>query len=63
MDIQTYKTRFSSNNYTKCATKDDITIWNDKPKRDFIFTEDAADAILKLIKTNYTGVINLGQVK
>ena len=41
-------------------TKDDITIWNDKPKRDFIFTEDAADAILKLIKTNYTGVINLG---
>ena len=41
-------------------TKDDVSIWNDKPKRDFIFTEDAADAILKLINTNYTGVINLG---
>ena len=41
-------------------TKDEVTIWNDKPKRDFIFTEDAADAILKLINTNYTGIINLG---
>ena len=41
-------------------TKDNVTIWNDKPKRDFIFTEDAADAILKLINTNFTGIINLG---
>ena len=40
--------------------KDEVTIWNDKPKRDFIFTEDAADAILKLINTDYTGIINLG---
>ena len=40
--------------------KDEVSIWNDKPKRDFIFTEDAADAILKLINTNYTGIINLG---
>ena len=39
--------------------KDEVTIWNDKPKRDFIFTEDAADAILKLINTDYTGIINL----
>ena len=31
---------------------DEVTIWNDKPKRDFIFTEDAADAILKLLNTN-----------
>ena len=38
--------------------KDEVTIWNDKPKRDFIFTEDAADAILKLINTDYTGIIN-----
>ena len=41
-------------------TKGKVTIWNDKPKRDFIFTEDAADAILKLMDTDYTGVINLG---
>ena len=40
--------------------EDEVTIWNDKPKRDFIFTEDAADAILKLINTDYTGIINLG---
>jgi len=40
--------------------KNEVTIWNDKPKRDFIFTEDAADAILKLINTDYTGIINLG---
>mgnify|MGYP001172258027 CR=1 FL=1 len=40
--------------------KDEVSIWNDKPKRDFIFTEDAADAILKLINTDYTGIINLG---
>ena len=39
---------------------DKVTIWNDKPKREFIFTEDAADAILKLLNTNYTGVVNLG---
>ena len=42
---------------------DNVTIWNDKPKRDFIFTEDAADAILKLLDTNYTGVVNLGTGK
>ena len=28
--------------------KDNVTIWSDIPKRDFIFTEDAADAVLKL---------------
>ena len=40
--------------------KNEVTIWSDKPKRDFIFTEDAAEAILKLINTNFTGIINLG---
>ena len=40
--------------------KNEVSVWNDKPKRDFIFTEDAADAILKLINTDYTGIINLG---
>ena len=41
-------------------TKKEIKIWNDKPKRDFIFTEDAADAILRLLETDYTGIVNLG---
>ncbi len=40
--------------------KDSVKIWSDKPKRDFIFTEDAADAVLKLLNTNYVGVVNLG---
>jgi len=44
-------------------TKEEVKIWNDEPKRDFIFTEDAADAILKLIESNYQGVINLGSGK
>ena len=43
--------------------KNEIKIWNDKPKRDFIFTEDAADAVLKLINCDYNGVINLGTGK
>ena len=43
--------------------KDNVKIWNDKPKRDFIFTEDAADAVLKLINSNYEGTINLGTGK
>ncbi len=41
-------------------TKKEIKIWNDKPKRDFIFTEDAADAVLRLLETDYTGIVNLG---
>lgn len=40
--------------------KEQVTIWNDLPKRDFIFIEDAADAVLKLIESNFNGVINLG---
>lgn len=43
--------------------KEIVKIWNDNPKRDFIFTEDAADAVLKLLNTNYEGVINLGTGK
>jgi len=43
--------------------KEKISIWNDQPKRDFIFTEDAADAVLKLIETKFEGIINLGTGK
>ena len=43
--------------------KDKVEIWSDKPKRDFIFTEDAADAVLKLLKTDFTGTLNLGSGK
>ncbi len=43
--------------------KEVVKIWNDNPKRDFIFTEDAADAVLELIKTDFEGTINLGTGK
>jgi len=43
--------------------KDKVEIWSNKPKRDFIFTEDAADAVLKIINTDFTGKINLGSGK
>ena len=43
--------------------KEKVEIWSSKPKRDFIFTEDAADAVLELLKTDYTGIINLGSGK
>ncbi len=41
-------------------TKENPTVWNTKPKRDFIFTTDAASAIVKLLETDYVGNINLG---
>ena len=41
-------------------TTDNPTIWNDKPRRDFIFTSDAAEAIMLLMDTDYTGTINIG---
>ena len=44
----------------KVFKKQKIYVWNDKPVRDFIFTEDAADAVVKLMNSKFTGVINLG---
>jgi dTDP-glucose 4,6-dehydratase len=44
----------------KIFLKDEIKIWSNKPKRDFIFVEDAADAVIKLLNTDHNGVINLG---
>jgi nucleoside-diphosphate-sugar epimerase len=46
-----------------CLTKENPTIWNDTPRRDFIFASDAADAIIKLMRTEFTGNINLGSGK
>ena len=43
--------------------KEKVEIWSNKPKRDFIFTEDAADAVLKLLNTDFIGTINLGSGK
>mgnify|MGYP006145257871 CR=1 FL=1 len=44
----------------KVFKKQKIYVWNDKPIRDFVFAEDAADAVIKLLNSKFTGVINLG---
>ena len=44
-------------------SKKKVSIWSDLPKRDFIFVEDAADAVLKLLDINFTGILNLGTGK
>lgn len=43
--------------------KRSVSVWNVKPVRDFIFAEDAADAVLKLLDLNFCGKINLGTGK
>jgi dTDP-glucose 4,6-dehydratase len=36
------------------------SVWTKKPERDFIFVEDAIDAVLKLLHSDYSGPVNLG---
>tara|TARA_Y100000996_G_scaffold393567_1_gene357203 strand:+ start:837 stop:1712 length:876 start_codon:yes stop_codon:yes gene_type:complete len=43
--------------------KKTISVWNDKPVRDFIFAEDAAEAVFKLLNSNYEGIVNVGTGK
>jgi nucleoside-diphosphate-sugar epimerase len=35
-------------------------VWSTKPARDFIYVEDAARAIVQLLDTDHTGIVNLG---
>lgn len=44
-------------------SKDNVSVWSKKPQRDFIYLEDAADAVISLTKTSYTGKVNLGTGK
>lgn len=41
----------------------EVSVWSKKPVRDFLYLDDAADAIVKLTETDYTGVVNLGSGK
>lgn len=43
-----------------CLTKENPSIWSNKPQRDFIYASDACEAIIELLKTDFTGVINIG---
>lgn len=40
--------------------KKEASVWTKKPKRDFIYVEDAVEAVLKLLKTDFSGAVNLG---
>lgn len=44
----------------KVLSGSEITVWNTKPIRDFLYTPDAADAIFQLLNTDFTGTVNLG---
>jgi nucleoside-diphosphate-sugar epimerase len=35
-------------------------VWSRRPKRDFIYVEDAAKAVVQLLHTSFTGLVNLG---
>lgn len=35
-------------------------VWSTKPERDFIYVEDVAAAVVKLLDSDYTGTLNLG---
>jgi nucleoside-diphosphate-sugar epimerase len=43
--------------------KDEVSVWSKKPQRDFIYLEDAADAVMGLMSTSYVGKVNLGTNK
>ena len=40
-------------------SSDDVSVWNKSPIRDFIYLEDAADVLMKLLQSPYTGPVNL----
>lgn len=40
--------------------KKSASVWTKKPIRDFIFVDDAIDSVLKLIKSKFSGTVNLG---
>lgn len=43
--------------------KDNPSVWNKTPKRDFIYVKDAVTAVLKLVETDFEGYINIGSGK
>lgn len=44
----------------KVLSPHDVSVWNKQPVRDFIYLEDAADALIKLLDCDYVGPVNLG---
>lgn len=38
----------------------EASVWSTRPERDFIYVEDAAHAIVRLLDSDYTGTVNMG---
>ncbi len=47
----------------KVLSPEEVTVWSKTPVRDFLYLDDAAEAIIKLMETDYTGIVNLGSGK
>lgn len=39
---------------------ENVEVWTKLPKRDFVFVEDVIDAVMLLLKTSYSGPLNIG---
>lgn len=44
----------------KCLSPNEVSVWSKKPIRDFLFLDDAAEAIMALLNTDFIGPVNLG---
>ena len=44
----------------KVLNNSEIMVWNKKPIRDFVYVEDVVAAVLSLLKTDFSGPINIG---
>ena len=44
----------------KIIKKEELSVWNKSPRRDFIYVDDVVDAVMKLIETDFSGPVNLG---
>lgn len=52
-----------SSKIVEALTKGKIHVFNLKPKRDWIYSKDATEAIVKSLNVNYNGVLNLASGK
>ena len=46
--------------YQAFSPSEEITVWNTKPQRDFVYAGDVSKAVVSLLETDYTGPINVG---
>lgn len=44
----------------KIIKNKELSVWSKRPKRDFVYVDDAIEAVMKLLDTDFSGPINLG---